>query len=86
RELCTDKLRKLKKAEFQQPARLPSASDSRKVCHRRAGALRTYSPLNLTHAAIDEQFNACDVTAVVRCQKYDCFGNFVRSADAPERD
>ena len=38
------------------------------------------------HASIDEQFDRVDEAAVVRGEKYDGFGDFVRFARAPQRD
>src|ERR1700722_1800388 len=41
---------------------------------------------NLTSATIDEQFDACDKTGIVRGQEHRCLCNFIRLSHASHRD
>src|ERR1700686_5150966 len=43
-------------------------------------------PLDLGKTAIDKQFHARDVAAVIRCEKHHSLSNFVRLAKPAERD
>jgi hypothetical protein len=56
----------------------------------RKGAHRTFEILRMAsylgHAAIDNQFGRVDEAAVIRGEKHDCLGDFIRFARAPQRD
>src|ERR1700735_564787 len=53
---------------------------------RAASALMPTPRLDLTHTTIDKQLGTSDKAAVVRTQKQNCFGNFVRGAHAAHRN
>ena len=40
---------------------------------------------DLCYAAIHEQFDTCDITAVIGCKEGDGFGDFIRSSHSPQR-
>src|ERR1700722_20780788 len=61
------------------PPRLHAATD-----FERGSPPRPRSDLRRT--AIHEQFDAGDITRVVRGQKYRGFGNFIRATHAPHRN
>ena len=44
-----------------------------------------YRRLYLGQAAVDEQLDSGDVTAVIGCEKHDGFGDFIRRAEPTER-